>query len=83
MSIRFYAVFLFLILMVSSAITDIDWMVVSYRYSEWHRSQELWEFCPFLKLNWWLAYAFTVLRIVFGSFILGALCAYKEVKAHE
>lgn len=51
----------------STGMTDLDWMVVSYRYSEWHRTQEQWEFCPFLKMNWWLAYMVSLGRIVLGT----------------
>ena len=65
-----------LALFIGGALTDLDWMVVSYRCSEWHRSQELWEFNPFLKVNWWLAYYITVLRLAVGFFLLGCLLTY-------
>jgi len=59
--------------MIATGITDIDWMVISYRYSEWHRINELWEFAPYFKVNWYTAYIFTVLRLVIGSILLGIL----------
>jgi hypothetical protein len=68
---------------IGGALTDLDWMVVSYRYSEWHRSMETWEFCPFLKMNWWLAYEFTILRAAAGFFILGCLLTYWSGKNGE
>jgi len=50
---------------------DLDWQLVSYRYSEWHRSVDYWEYNPFFRINWWLAYMFNVIRLMVGCFILG------------
>jgi len=61
------------VVLVSGAYCDLDWMVVSYRYSEWHRTQETWEFSPYFKLNWHVAYMFTVLRLTIGCLLLGWL----------
>jgi len=55
----------------------LDWMIVSYRYSEWHRSVDYWELCPFLKPNWWIAYISAVLCLVAGAFIVGVLSMWK------
>jgi hypothetical protein len=57
---------LFVLWCLVTGFMDLDWMIVSYRYSEWHRSVEFWEFCPFVKVNWWIAYVFSLVRIVFG-----------------
>jgi len=62
---------------IGGALVDLDWMVVSYRYSSWHREQEFWEFFPGFRLNWWHAYAFTVLRLASGFFLLGLLLGWK------
>ena len=51
--------------------TDSDWQMVTYRYSEWHREQDTWEFNPFLKVNWWIAWQLDLLRLVGGSIVIG------------
>jgi len=61
---------LFAVFLLASGAIDIDWMIVSYRYSEWHRSQLAWEFCPWFKLSWWDAYMFTLARIIAGTGML-------------
>ena len=45
---------------------DLDWMLVSYRFSEWHRSIDYWEFNPYLKVNWYVAYISCLIRLVLG-----------------
>jgi len=64
------------IFLLGSGCVDIDWMIVSYRFSEWHRLQQTWEFCPWLILGWWDAYAFTLGRIILGSGLLGGVTVY-------
>jgi len=51
--------------------TDIDWMLVENHFQMWNATKDTWEFCPFLVMNWWLAYIFTLLRIVIGSLLIG------------
>ena len=63
-----------------SGCVDVDWMVVSYRYSEWHRSVDYWEFNPYLRLNWWLAYVVSLIRVVAGSIGVGYLTRYYLMK---
>jgi hypothetical protein len=48
-------------------------MVVAYRYFEWHRSIDYWEFCPYFKINWWIAFKFIELRIIIGWIMIGIL----------
>ena len=67
---------LFAVFLLGSGAVDIDWMIVSYRYSEWHRTQLTWEFCPWFKMGWWDAYIFTLARIVAGTMLLGVCCAW-------
>jgi hypothetical protein len=57
--------------LVVSGWTDIDWQIVSYRYSEWHRSVDYWEYNPHLRIDWWSAYIINIARIMAGCFILG------------
>lgn len=70
-SIILIAVLLLSVWLITTGFTDLDWQLVSYRYSEWHRTVETWEYCPFLVVNWWLAYMINVVRIMVGCFMLG------------
>lgn len=63
--------FLFSVVLVCSGAVDLDWQLMSYRYSEWHRNVDYWEYCPFIKINWWMAYMLNVLRVSVGCLILG------------
>ena len=64
------------VLLIATGWTDLDWMVVSYRYSDWHRAQADWEFCPFLKVNWWLAFEFSLFRFALGWLLLGMIIMF-------
>jgi len=70
---------LFAVFLVATGWTDSDWQMVSYRYSEWHRTVEFWEYSPYLKVNWWLAWQIDLARLLMGSLILGYLI--REVQA--
>jgi len=65
------AVILTAVFLIASGWTDSDWQLVSYRYSEWHRTVDYWEFNPFLKVNWWVAWQLSLARLVVGSLLLG------------
>ena len=58
---------------VATGWTDSDWQMVTYRYSQWHRDQQTWEYSPYLKVNWWLAWQIDIFRVVLGSVIIGFL----------
>lgn len=58
------------VVFISTGSIDLDWQLVSYRYSEWHRSVDYWEYCPSIKINWWIAYVINVLRIAVGCLVL-------------
>ena len=51
--------------------TDLDWMLVENHFQMWNATKDTWEFCPYLTLNWWLAFEFTLARIILGSLIIG------------
>ena len=68
------------VLLIATGWTDLDWMVVSYRYSDWHRLNPDWEFCPFLKLNWWLAFEFSLFRFALGWLLLGMIIMYLSLR---
>jgi len=55
---------------------DADWQLVQYRYSEWHRTVDYWEYNPFLQVNWWIAWQLNLLRVVFGSAFMGAIASH-------
>jgi hypothetical protein len=59
--------------LIASGWTDSDWQMVTYRYSAWHRSVVYWEYNPFLKVNWWLAWQLDILRFTVGSAVIGFL----------
>jgi len=65
--------FLAAIYLFTTGCIDLDWMVVAPRFNRWYYTVDYWEFCPFLKMNWWLAYAVTLLRVIIGSLMLGWL----------
>lgn len=50
---------------------DMDWMIVENHFQMWNATKDTWEFCPYLTMNWWLAYIFTLARIVVGAVLLG------------
>jgi len=71
------------VVLIATGAIDLDWQLVSYRYSEWHRTIDYWEYNPFLKINWWLAYALNVLRVAGGCLLLGFMLSelrYRLVK---
>jgi hypothetical protein len=57
--------------LVATGWMDSDWQLVSYRYSEWHRSIDYWEYNPFLQVNWWIAWQLNLFRIFIGTFLFG------------
>jgi uncharacterized membrane protein YphA (DoxX/SURF4 family) len=59
--------------LIASGWTDLDWQVSSYRYSEWHRSVDYWEYNPYLRIEWWFAYIINIGRVMAGCFVLGVL----------
>ena len=50
---------------------DLDWMVVAPRFNTWYFSVDFWEFAPYLKMNWHIAYVFTIVRVSAGWLLLG------------
>lgn len=68
---------LFLLLavaMIATGFCDIDSQMNSYKWDNYWRSQNVWQFAPWLQVNWWWAYVFSVLRLVVGAFIVGWIC---------
>ena len=56
--------------------TDLDWMIVANHFQMWNATKPDWEFCPYLTMNWWLAFEFTLARIIIGSILLGIIAAH-------
>lgn len=65
--------------LIATGWTDLDWQIVSYRYSSWHRTISYWEYNPYLQVNWWLAYILNLGRIMVGCFIMGVI-SHKIIK---
>ena len=61
------------VLLFMSGCIDLDWMIVAPRFNPWYYTVDYWEFCPYFRLNWWLAYVYTILRIIVGALFLGYL----------
>ena len=57
----------------ATGLVDMDWQLVAYRYFEWHRSIDYWEYNPFIKINWWIAYQLNLLRIIVGVIIISVM----------
>lgn len=71
------AIFLIGLWCLSSGLTDIDWMINTYYWpltDNGHIGGQ-WAFSTHFKLEWWLAYQITVLRIIAGTAILTAFAA--------
>ena len=62
------------VLLIAQAWTDLDWMIVCYKYQfgQGLMGNTVWEFCPYLSMNWWLALQFTLTRFMAGCLMLGA-----------
>jgi hypothetical protein len=69
---------LFCIFIVVTGHIDTDWRVVTYHFDGIQNGWTYWEYCPFLRVNWWLAYAIDIFKIAAGWFGLGWLL--NEVK---
>lgn len=70
------------VLLIATGWTDGDWQLVSYRYSEWHRSVETWEYNPYFIVNWWVAWQFNLARIGVGCVILGFILSELRWRLH-
>ena len=66
-------VLLLSVLLLITGHMDFDWMVVAPRFNEWYFSVDVWEFAPWLIMNWHVAYVYTVVRVALGWFILGGV----------
>ena len=59
---------------------DMDWRVVSYYFDGIQNNWGYWEYCPFIKINWWLAYFIDTVKMAAGWFLLGATLTYIGVQ---
>ena len=59
--------------MLATGWTDLDWMMVcnKFQFGQGLQTVETWEFCPFLTVDWWLAFELSLARIIAGSLLLG------------
>ena len=76
-------VFVFGLLIFVTGVVDLDWMVVAPRFNTWYFSVDYWEFAPYFKMNWHLAYVFTVVRSHVGAGLIGALLTYLMLNVKE
>lgn len=65
---------LFAVFLIATGFCDLDWQVTVYKYDICNLGEE-WIYCPFFKLNWWVAYLLNIGRVVAGSLIFGYLVA--------
>ena len=61
------------VILLVTGLIDIDWMVVAPRFNTWYYTVDYWEFFPFFRCNWWLAYALSICRVVMGAYIIGRM----------
>lgn len=73
-----YLMLVVCVFLIATGWTDIDWMIVSYKYRMWNGSDGIWEFSPVLRMEWWSAYMFTLLRLVVGSWLLGYVMCWLQ-----
>ena len=76
MSTRSLRIAIATILMISipllvSGVVDLDWMITTYYYGAPREPFGLWDFTPFISMNWWTAYFISLLRSLIGSFMCG------------
>lgn len=69
-------VLLLSVFMLTSGVVDLDWMLTANHFQMWNAAKDTWEFSPYLTMNWWAAYVFSLLRAVCGAIGLGAVTAY-------
>ena len=83
---RVFCIFAVLLCSVALLVTghvDLDWMVVAPRFDGWYFSVDYWEFAPYMKMNWHLAYVFTVVRVAAGWLALGGLIGWLATKLKD
>ena len=71
---RVYGLLIGILVCVGMLITghmDLDWQRVSYYFDGPQNSWNYWEYCPFIRVQWWTAYLIQVLRISAGWLCLG------------
>jgi len=76
-------VFVFGLLIFVTGVVDLDWMVVAPIFNSWYFSVNYWEFAPYLKMNWHVAYVLTVARVVFGAMLFGSSLTYMYLKSKK
>jgi len=52
---------------------DLDWQLVTYRFDSIQNTWDYWEYCPFIRVNWWTAYLIQIVRVSLGWFIVGVV----------
>lgn len=58
------------IVLLTTGFTDIDWMVNQYHNYDYSQV-EVWYFTNKIKVDWWMAYANSVIRLIAGSMMVG------------
>ena len=66
-------VLLIAVFLIATGWTDLDWMIVSYYFQIGNGLNGVWEFCPYLKVEWWLAFELTLARLFIGWLLLGMI----------
>ena len=72
------------IVLVVTGHMDLDWQLVCYYFDSVQNSWGYWEYCPGVRINWWVSYFIQVIRIAVGWLGLGWLLnEVKHCLAHQ
>ena len=58
------------IILLITGYMDDDWRTVSYYFNSIQNSWDYWEYCPFIRINWWLAYVIDTVKVAVGWIML-------------
>ena len=70
------ALLMFSVVLLVTGHMDLDWMVVAPRFDGWYFSVDFWEFAPYLRMGWHVAYVYTAVRVAVGWFMLGGIVTW-------
>jgi len=67
------------VVLLVTAYMDDDWRTVSYYYNSVQNSWSYWEYCPYIRINWWLAYFIDTLKVAAGWIMLTGSLTYMSL----
>ena len=60
------ALLLFSVCLLITGYMDDDWRTVTYYFNSIQNTWDYWEYCPYIRVNWWLAYAIDTVKVAVG-----------------